>query len=99
MRRRTTRRKQRNAISSKQLKNFILKEARKLQREAALSGKLDPIEKVKADEYEAGEEAQQLEKDIDHIKALKIHESKLKFRMKKIQEAKKKLRRRIVKKL
>ena len=96
MRRRRTRAK---TLSTKALRNFVLKEARKLQREAALSGKLDPIEKVKAVEYEAGEEAQQLEKDIDHIKALKIHERKLKLRMRKIQEAKQKLRRRIAKKL
>jgi len=53
------------------LKAFILKEA------AALSGEATPVEKVKATEYEASETADQLEQDIDFIKALKIKEAKI----------------------
>jgi hypothetical protein len=89
------------------LKAFILAEAKRLQREsAALDGTLEPVEKVEADEYEAGEEADQLENDIDWIKALKIKETKLNKihknlvrEMKKVQSAKKKAKRNILKKI
>ena len=89
------------------LRAFIIKEAKKLQEEA---GKLDgvptPVEKVKAEETEAGEEAQSLEKEIDFIKALKIKEAKLNLKhrnlvreMKKVQSAKRTLKKRILKKI
>ena len=83
------------------LKQFILREAKNLQRES-LSGKLSPVEKVKAVEYEAGEEPDQLEKHIDFIKALKIKESRLNRRhaqlvkeMRKLQRRKLKLRKKV----
>ena len=89
------------------LKAFILEEAKKLQAEAAnLDGKLEPTEKVSAKEYQAGEEAEQLENDIDFIKALKIKEAKLNQvhknlvrEMRKVQLAKKKAKNRILKKI
>ena len=80
------------------LRAFVLKEA------AALSGKETPVEKVKAEEYEASEAAQQLELDIDYIKALKIKEAKiaklhkdLVREMRKVQKRKKTLKRRVTK--
>ena len=76
------------------LRSFILEEVANLQTEA-LSGKLQDISKVKADEYKPGEEAKQLEKDIDHLKALKIHETRLRNKIKQIEAAKDKLRSRI----
>ena len=90
-------------ISAAQLRKFVLAEARKLQREN-VSGKIEDVSKVKADEYEAGEEADTLEKDIDYIKVLKIKESRLNRQhrkmvreMRKLQEVKRKLRKKIVK--
>ena len=57
--------------SSFNLRNFVLREARRLQRESSgLSGKVQPTEKVKADEVDADGYADTLEKDIDFIKAL-----------------------------
>ena len=80
------------------LRKLVLQEKRKI-REALESGELEAVEKVKADEVEADEYANSLEKDIDWMKALKIHERRLKTKLKKVQENRAKLRRRITKKL
>ena len=87
------------------LKAFVLREARKLQREA-LSGKPQDTSKVKAKVYDAGEEASSLEKDVDFLKALKIKENKLRRankkivqQVKKLQERRRILRRRVIKKI
>ena len=89
------------------LRSFILNEAKKLQREANdLDGIPTPVEKVSAVEVEAGEEANVLEKEIDFIKALKIKEAKLDLKhkilvreMRKVQSAKRTLKKRILKKI
>ena len=91
-------RRKTNRLTPKSLKKMILKEIAELQKEA-LSGKVEDISKVKASEYKAGDEAKQLEKDIDHIKALKIHEARLIRKVKQIREARKKLKSRINKQL
>ena len=90
--------KKAKTLSSKGLRDIILKEIAELQKEA-LSGKVEDTSKVKANEYKAGDEAKQLEKDINHFKALKIHESRLLKKVKQIQEARKKLKSRINKQL
>ena len=90
-------------ITSNQLRNLILQEAKKLQKEGKFKKPQD-VSKVKAKEYQAGEEADTLEKDIDIMKALKIKEAKIneKYRvmlkrMRKLQERKLLLRKRILK--
>ena len=75
-----------------------MSEARKLQKETLETGINDP-EKIDAEETDADEFADSLAKDIDHIKALKIHEKKLVRQIKKIREAKKMLVRRVTKKV
>jgi hypothetical protein len=82
------------------LRAFVLSEA------AKLSGKTQPVEKVKAVEIEAGEEAQQLELDIDYIKALKIKEAKINAmhrklvkEMRKVQAKKSAVKKKIIKKI
>jgi hypothetical protein len=80
------------------LKKMIMREARRLRLETLETGVTDP-EKVKAVEVDADEYAESLESDIDYVKALKIHERRLARKMKKIQEAKAKLRRRIARKI
>ena len=77
------------------LKKFILSEMRKLQREAKLSGKPTPIEKVKAEE--TTDYANSIEKDIDFVKALNIQERKLRQRLRKLSERKRRLKRKIIK--
>ena len=75
------------------LKKIVLEEKRKIM-ETLEQGKEDS-EKVKADELDADEQADALEKDIDFIAALKIQESILKKKYAKVQAAKRRLVRKI----
>jgi len=81
-------------ITPKFLKKIIIDEARKLRLETLEQGK-DDVESTTADEVEADEFADTLEKEIDFIKALKIKEARLVKNLKKIRERKNKMRRRI----
>jgi hypothetical protein len=86
-------------LTSDYLKKMIKEEARKLQIETSdpmLAG-IDDIEKVEAEETEASDLADSLEKDIDYLKVLKIHESKLVSNLKRLRSAKTRLRKRITK--
>lgn len=80
------------------LKKIVAEEARKLKLETLEMGKESP-EDVKPDEVDAGDYADTLAKDIDHLKALKIYEQRLQKTMAKIQETKNRLRSRIKKNL
>ena len=71
------------------LRKLVLQEKRKIQ-ESLEQGE-EEVEKVDADEVDADDLADSIEKDIDFIKALKIQESILNRKMKKVQEAKLKL--------
>ena len=71
------------------LRKLVMEEKKKIQ-EALEQGE-ESVEKVDADEVEASEYADSLEKDIDHIAALKIQESILKIKYAKVQAAKKRL--------
>ena len=75
------------------LKRLVLEEKRKIM-ETLEQGKEDS-EKVAADETDADELAGSLEKDIDFMAALKIQESMLKKKYKKVQAAKARLVKRI----
>ncbi len=70
---------------------------RKIVMQESLSGELEPIEKVDAEEVDAGELASSLEKDIDHAKVLKLEESRLRNRLRRVQSARKKIAKRILK--
>jgi hypothetical protein len=84
-------------LTAESLKKMIQEEARNLKTETS-----DPIasgakqtEKVSAEEVEAEDLAGSLEKDLDYMKALKIHEQRLTEKLSKIQEAKEVLSKRI----
>tara|TARA_Y100001970_G_C14150833_1_gene812610 strand:- start:1078 stop:1350 length:273 start_codon:yes stop_codon:yes gene_type:complete len=79
------------------LRKLVLQEKRKIQ-ESLEQGE-EEVEKVDAEETDADEMADSIEKDIDFIKALKIQENILNRKMKKVQEAKKRLKNRLQKKL
>ena len=83
------------------LRRIVLQEKRRMMRETSdpVAAGIEDPEKVDAEEVDADEYADSLEKDIDHMKALKVHERKLRLKLKKIQEAKKRIRNRVVKKL
>ena len=69
---RTTRRSRRaQKMSATSLRRFVMREA------AKLSGELEPVDKVKAEEVDADGYADTLESDIDIYKAMKIKEAKL----------------------
>ena len=85
-------------LTPRSLKQMIKEEARKLQIELS-----DPVaqggeaEDVSAEEVEPEDLANTLEQDIDYFKALKIHEAKLVSKLKRLREAKTRLRSRITK--
>tara|TARA_B100000123_G_scaffold248525_1_gene206166 strand:- start:161 stop:451 length:291 start_codon:yes stop_codon:yes gene_type:complete len=83
------------------LRKIVLQEKRRMMKETSdpVAAGIEDPEKVDAEETDADEYAGSLEKDIDHMKALKVHERKLRLKLKKIQEAKKKIRNRVVRKL
>ena len=66
-------------LTPKMLKKLILDEAGKF-------GKMMDPEDVKAEEVDADELADSLEKKIDYIKALKLEENRLRRRLAKIAE-------------
>jgi hypothetical protein len=83
------------------LRRMVLQEKSRIMRETSdpiEAGISDP-EKVDAEEVEADDQANTLAKDIDHIKVLKIEERKLYRRLVKINERKKRIKRRLLKKL
>ena len=84
-------------MTPRQLRMFVTSEARRIS-ETLEQGKAEP-EDVTVDEVDADALANTLEKDLDHMKALKIKEGRLKKNLLKIEEAKKVLRSRIMKRL
>jgi len=84
-------------MTPRQLRMFVTSEARSLS-ETLEQGKAE-AEDVAVDEVDADALANTLEKDLDHMKALKIKEGRLKKNLVKIEEAKKVLRSRIMKRL
>ena len=84
-------------LTAESLKTMNQEEARKIQLETSdpIAAGVEKPEKVKAEETDADEQAQALEKDIDFVKALKIHESRLEKQLRKIKKAKTLLGKRI----
>ena len=72
------------------LRKFILQEASKL------SGKPTSTSKVKAKEYKPGQEASQLEKNVDHAKHLKLKEEKIRSAHRKLVNEMRRLQKRKV---
>jgi DNA polymerase III delta prime subunit len=84
---------------SKKIKKLTPSVLRKLVLRETLSGEVDPIEDVHAEEVDADEHgtSKALAKDIDHAKVLKLEERRLVKRLRKIKEARKRIRSRIIK--
>ena len=74
-------------MSSASLRRFVMREA------AKLSGKLEPVDKVKAEEVDADGYADTLESDIDIYKAMKIKEARLRRKYRKMIKEAKRVRR------
>ena len=86
MRRRTNRRTRANRMSASQLRRFVIRESEKL------TGELEPVEDVSAEEVDADGYAETLESDIDMYKAMKIKEAKLRRRYRKMMSEARKVR-------
>tara|TARA_B100000131_G_scaffold103672_1_gene100669 strand:+ start:152 stop:442 length:291 start_codon:yes stop_codon:yes gene_type:complete len=82
------------------LRRLVLQERRRMVEtsDPVASGVEDPA-KVSAEEVDAEDLAGSLEKDLDHLKALKVKESKLRRELSKVHEARKRLGRRLLKAL
>ena len=87
-------------LTPQMLRRLVLQERRKIREtsDPVAAGVEDP-EKVNAEEVGADEFAGSLEKDIDYLKALKIHERRLRSKLKRVSEAKGKVKRRLIKKI
>ena len=83
------------------LRKMVMEEKKRMMRETSdpVAAGIEDPEKVDAEEADADELADTLEKDIDHMKVLKIHERKLQRKLKRITEAKKKIRNRVLRRL
>jgi len=80
------------------LRKIVLEERSRMLREMEDPvAKGGPAEKVEAEETDADEYADTLAKDLDHLKALKIQETRLQRKLKRLREARRRLRRRVVK--
>jgi len=95
-------------LSPAMLKRIVLEEKTKLDRRKlrALTNEVletgeSESEKVaaKAPEVDADELADTLEQDVDWMKALKIHERRLRNKLSRVNEAKKKIRKRIIRRI
>ena len=81
------------------LRRLVLQEKKKMM-EVLETGEEDSEKAAaKTEEVPADDLADSIDQDIDWMKALKIKENKLKKRLKRIIEAKKKIRGRIIRKL
>lgn len=85
--RKNRRNKNTKNVSIESLRRFVMKEA------AKLSGELEPVEKVKAEEVDASEYADTLEQDLDVYKAMKIKEARLRRQYRKVVKEARKIRR------
>ena len=83
------------------LRKMVMEEKKRMMRETSdpVAAGIEDPEKVDAEEADADELADTLEKDIDHMKVLKIHERKLQRKLKRITEAKKKISNRVLRRL
>jgi hypothetical protein len=82
------------------LRRIVLEErARILETSDPVAAGIEDPEKVSADEVPAEDLAQTLEKDIDHVKVLKLKERRLRKELKRLQERRRKIRARILKRI
>ena len=85
--RRTRRTRRSQNMSAASLRRFVMREA------AKLSGELESVDKVKAEEVDADGYADTLEQDLDIYKAMKIKEAKLRRQYRKMVSEARKVRR------
>lgn len=85
--RRNTRRPVAKKMTATALRRFVMKEA------AKLSGELEDVSKVEAEEVDADGFADTLEQDLDMYKAMKIKEARMRRQYRKLVREARKVRR------
>ncbi len=79
---------------------MIVQERRKLRETSdPIAAGVEDLEKVSAEEVDADEQADTLEKDIDHLKVLKIQEAKLRRKLREVSVRRRNTQKRIKRKL
>ncbi|HIL97224.1 MAG TPA: hypothetical protein EYG51_15105 [Pseudomonadales bacterium] len=87
-------------LTPQMLRRLVLSERRRIRETSdPIAAGIEDVEKVSADEVDADKFADTLEKDIDHLKVLKIQERKLFRTLKKVNSAKKRIKRRLLRKI
>ena len=87
-------------LTPKMLRSMIVQERRRLRETSdPIAAGVEDIEKVSAEEVEAGDEAGTLEKDIDHLKVLKVQEAKLRKKLREVSNRRRSAQKRIKRKL
>lgn len=82
------------------LRKMVIQERKRmLETSDPVAAGIEDPEKVNAEEVDADKLAGSLEKDLDHLKALKIQEKKLHKKLKTIKEAKRILVKRVAKRI
>jgi len=82
------------------LKKLVLQERNKIvETSDPIAAGIEDLSRVHAEEVEADDLAGSLEKDLDHLKALKIKEGRLRRELSKVHEKRKRLGRRVLKAL
>jgi len=93
------RRKTKN-LTPQMLRRMIVQERRKLRETSdPIAAGVEDLEKVSAEEVDAGELADTIEKDIDHLKVLKIQEAKLRRKLREVSVRRRNTQKRIKRKL
>ena len=85
-------------LTPKMLRSLVLEEKKRMLEKL---GDEVPAEKAakETEEVDADDMADSIEQDIDWMKALKIKETKLRRQLRRVNEAKRKIRRRVAKRL
>ena len=86
-------------LTPQMLRKMVLQEKKRVRETLELG--IEDVEKAaaKTPEVDADKQADTLEKDVDFLKVLKIQERKYAVKLRRIQEAKTKLKKRILRKL
>ena len=86
-------------LTPKMLRKMVLQEKKRVRETLELGQ--EEVEKAaaKTPEVDADDQANTLEKDVDFLKVLKIQERKYAVKLRRIQEAKVQLKKRILRKL
>ena len=82
------------------LRRMIVQERKKLKETSdPIAAGVEDLEKVSAEEVDADSQADTLEKDIDHLKVLKIQEAKLRKKLREVSVRRRNTQKRIKRKL